>query len=291
MSSIIRIAMLNADTPVPAVRPKWGTYGQMFHDLLVAASSRTHPEVKIQSSFHDVVKSEYPESLTDVDVVLVTGSAASSYDDQEWIRALDEYILNVYTNHPRIKLFGSCFGHQLICQSLLRKCGVRVEKDPNGWELGVREIKLEEKFRSVLGQESRFNSNSSTSQKIPERMRVQFIHADHVKIPSPENIPDSLIMVGHTEHCAVQGVYEPKRVLTLQGHFEFDRWTSTEIMKVFGAAWRPEVLKDTFEAIDADDDAEAAAEMVLQFLLEKDWTGNETTYEVAKGLLTPPLNA
>ena len=62
-------------------------------------------------------------------------------------------------------------------------------------------------------------------------------------------------------------------------------------MKVFGASWQPEVLKKTFEAIDADDDAEAAAEMVLRFFLEKEPSGNTTTYEVAEGLLTPPLNA
>ncbi|PVI04717.1 class I glutamine amidotransferase-like protein [Periconia macrospinosa] len=291
MSSTIRIAMLNADTPVPVVRPKWGTYGQMFHDLLVAATSRTCSEVKIQSSYHDVVKLEYPESLADVDVVLVTGSAASSYEDQEWIHQLDEYILDVYTQHPRIKIFGSCFGHQIICQSLLKKYGVRVEKDPNGWELGVQEIKLEEQFRNAVGQGSRFDSDAKFSKYIPERMKVQFIHGDHVKIPSPESIPSSWLMVGHTKHCAVQGVYEPSRVLTLQGHFEFDRWTSTEIMKVFGASWQPEVLQKTFEAIDADDDSEAAAEMVLRFFLEKEPTGDTATYEVAKGLLTPPLDA
>ncbi|CAI6332392.1 unnamed protein product [Periconia digitata] len=292
MSSTIRIAMLNADTPVPVVRPNYPTYGQMFHNLLVAATSRLCPEIKIQSSYYDVVKSEFPESLADVDVVLVTGSAASSYDDQEWIRLLDKYILEIYTNHPRIKLFGSCFGHQIICQSLLRRYGVRVEKDPNGWELGVQEIELEAKFRAALGSnELQVNSDLRLPKKIPETMRVQFIHADHVKIPSPPALPESWLMVGRTEHCGVQGVFQSNRVLTLQGHFEFDRWISTEIMKVFGASWQPMELKKTFEAIDADDDAEAAAELVLQFFLEKERNGDSMTYQVAKGLLTPPLNA
>lgn len=218
--------MLNADTPVPAVRPTWGTYGKMFHDLLVAAASRILPLLKIESTDYDVQNLEYPESLSEVDVVLVTGSASSSYEEKEWIRRLDDYVLDLYLNHPHIKMFGSCFGHQLICESLLRGHGVRVEKDPNGWELGVKSIKLEERFRQTLGKTSRSSLKPDYDEEIPEKMRVQFVHADHVTIPSVDALPQSWMIVGTTEQCAVQGLYEPKRVFTLQGHFEFDRFST-----------------------------------------------------------------
>ncbi|KAF2643832.1 class I glutamine amidotransferase-like protein [Massarina eburnea CBS 473.64] len=286
MSSKICIAMLNTDTPVPIVRPRFDTYGQMFNELLVAAASRICPTADIQSTYHDVVQLEYPESLVDVDVVLVTGSVASAYDDMEWIRRLDRYLLDVYIRHPRVKLFGSCFGHQMICQSLLRNYGVRVEKDPQGWELGVREIKIEDNFRKALGQRSRIPLDPQFAGETPDTIRIQFIHADHVKIPEPDAIPEQWLMLGKTKHCTVQGVYEPGRVLTMQGHFEFDRWVSTENMKVFGATWNEDVLEQTFRCIDADDDSEAAAEMVLRFILEEE--AYETTDEVVTGLLTPP---
>jgi GMP synthase-like glutamine amidotransferase len=279
--------MLNADTPVPTVRSTWATYGDMFRDLLVAAASRIAPNVEVQSINYDTQKLEYPESLADIDAILITGSASSSYDDEDWIRRLDQFVVDVYKNHPHVKIFGSCFGHQMVCESLLREHGARVENDPNGWELGVKEIKLHERFREQLGKKKE-PMLQPESRKIPKTLRVQFVHADHVLLSSPEALPSSWILVGSTPHCAVQGVYEPGRVFTLQGHFEFNRWVNTEIMKIFGATWKPDVLRETLEAIDADDDAEVAAELVLQFMLEKERGGASRTHQVTGGLLTPP---
>jgi GMP synthase-like glutamine amidotransferase len=286
--------MLNADTPVPAVLPTWGTYGDMFRDLLVAAASRIAPDVEIQSTNYDTQQLEYPESLAAVDVVLITGSASSSYDDKEWIRRLDQFVVDVYTNHPHVRIFGSCFGHQIVCDSLLRSCGARVEKDPNGWELGVQEISLHEAFREHLGQGAKSSLRPGPgSRETPQTLRMQFVHADHVLL-KPEALPSSWLTVGNTPHCAVQGVYEPSRILTFQGHFEFNRFVNTELLKVFGATWKPEVLKQTLEAIDADDDADMAAEMVVQFILEAGVAGQAAvtasgSHQVTGGLLTPPL--
>lgn len=282
MSSKLRIAMFNTDTPVPTVRPKWGTYGKMFEDLLVAVASRFTPNVSLEVTEWDTQKFEYPHSLANIDVILITGSAASSYDSDEWIHRLDDYVLDVYKNHRHVKMFGSCFGHQLLCQSLLREHGVVVEKDPNGYELGVKEIRLDNKFRKSLGNGSIF------SRKTPEALRVQMVHQDHVVIPDPDSLPDSWMAVGTTQHCAVQGLYDPSRIFTLQGHFEFNRFVNTEILKVFGAKWDPQRLQDGLDAVDADDDAEFIAEMVLQFMLEKEGFDGPAHRKVS-GLLTPPL--
>ncbi|KAJ4351243.1 uncharacterized protein N0V89_006582 [Didymosphaeria variabile] len=278
----LRIAMFNTDTPVPTVRHKWSTYGVMFQELLVAAASRFTPDLTIEITEWDIQKFEYPPSLADIDVILVTGSAAASYDADEWISRLDDYVLDVYKNHRHVRMFGSCFGHQLICQSLLREYGVRVEKDPNGYELGVKEIRLNERFRKTLGGGSVF------SRKTPGSLRVQMIHQDHVVIPTLESLPESWMVFGATQHCAVQGMYDPARIFTLQGHFEFNRFVNTEIMKVFGGKgkWPSQMLQDGLDGVDADDDAEFLGEIVLQFMLEKE--GSEGHRQV-NGLLTPPL--
>jgi GMP synthase-like glutamine amidotransferase len=293
MARTIRIAMLNTDIPVPNVFGKRGTYGNIFHELLSTASQRISPSTKIASTDYDVKKFEYPSSISDFDIILITGSASSAYDDVDWIHKLDAYVLDIYLNHPHVKMFGSCFGHQLICQSLLKAHGVVVEKDPNGWELGVKEIKLTEEFRQTLGGRSVSSEKKLPGGKLrtlPDKMRLQFVHADHVKLPS-HSLPDSWIVVGSTQHCAVQGIYQPGRILTYQGHFEFDKFVNTETLNIFGAAWDAEVLRETLEACDAEDDAEVAAEIVLQFLLEGS-SGNEkvqVTRAVVGGLLTPPL--
>ncbi|KAK9772893.1 putative Glutamine amidotransferase domain-containing protein [Seiridium cardinale] len=298
----VRIAMLNTDMPVPNVRSKLGTYGDIFHRLLVDAASRISPIARIKSANFDVIQGEYPGRLSDFDAIIITGSAASAYDDAEWIRKLDAYVLDVYQNHPRIKMFGSCFGHQLVCQSLFRHLGIVVEKDPKGWELGVHEIVFSDKFDAALRPSPRskclgtnerpLTPDTETSSELgepeaPESLKLQFVHADHVKIPHLEILPRSWMVVGSSKHCAVQGVYKPGRVLTLQGHFEFDRFVNSETIKVFGALWEPEKLKKALEHMDADDDADRAADIVARFLMaDLEKHGN---YDRAAGLITPPV--
>ncbi|KAH3959911.1 hypothetical protein HBI56_230560 [Parastagonospora nodorum] len=277
MAPVTRICMLNADIPVPKVFAKRApTYGRIFHQLLARAS----PNITIQSMDFDVMKDQYPSSLESFDAIIISGSANSAYDDQPWIRTLEAYIRNVYLHHPCVKIFGSCFGHQIMCQSLLKKHGVRVEKDPKGWEIGVQEVKLHERFLRA------FREGGT---RLDENMRLQFVHHDHVVIPDMESLPAEWMAVGSTDHCAVQGVYEPGRVLTLQGHFEFDRFVNNECIKYFfGSDWDQDRLDEALKAIDADDDSKTAAAMILVFFLEKGVDVIGANYGVAGGLLTPP---
>jgi GMP synthase-like glutamine amidotransferase len=279
MTSNIRICMLNADIPVPNVfAQRAPTYGRIFHQLLAQAS----PKITIQSTDFDVIQDKYPGSLEDFDAIIVSGSANSTYDDLPWIHKLDAYVRDVYTHHPHIKIFGSCFGHQIICQSLLKEYGVKVMQDPKGWEIGVKNITLHSRFREVFGKRTE-------SANVAESMRLQFVHHDHVVIPSPELLPTSWMSVGNTQHCAVQGVYEPGRVLTLQGHFEFDRFVNSECIKhFFEPIWEAERLQEALAAIEADDDSKHAARMIVGFFMEAGVAQDGAGHDVIGGLLTPP---
>ncbi|KAF7535050.1 hypothetical protein G7054_g5686 [Neopestalotiopsis clavispora] len=299
----IRIAILSTDVPVPNVRAKLGTYGDIFHRLISDAASRISPTTKIQSTEFDVVQGAYPGCLSHFDAILITGSAASAYDDVEWVRALDTYILDVYENHPRVKMFGSCFGHQIICRSLFKSLGVVVERDPKGWELGVHEIRFTDNFhaamKSSLGSKTLTTDerpltpdteqNRTIERKDPISLKLQFVHADHVRLPHTEALPRPWMVIGSSEHCAVQGVYDQSRVLTFQGHFEFNRFINSETIKVFGASWEPARLEKALDDMDADDDALRAADIVMGFLLTDYQNGG--IYESVKGLMTPPLEA
>ncbi|KAL4723050.1 hypothetical protein ACLX1H_010291 [Fusarium chlamydosporum] len=230
MSSLpltLRIAMLNADTPVPNVlADRAPSYGHIFHELLVKAAFRVAPGLSIESEFFDIHYGFYPDSITKFDAVFVSGSGASSYEDKEWIKQLDAYIANIYAEHPRIKLFGSCFGHQMICQSLLRESGIYVEKDPKGMEVGVHAVQLEADFLKALGcsqiiteldgplTPASEDSLSFTQTTENTKLRLQFIHGDHVKIPEGKSLPPTWLPMGRTDHCAFQGAYEPNHVLT-----------------------------------------------------------------------------
>ncbi|KAF2867729.1 class I glutamine amidotransferase-like protein [Massariosphaeria phaeospora] len=325
----IHIAILNADLPVPAVRssPHTATYGAIFHTLLSSAASRLSqksatqktpsqhptqhptqtpplspspalppapaPTITITSTSFNILANAYPSSLSlpTTSALLITGSAASAYDDAAWIRRLERFLRSVYAEWPRVKVFGSCFGHQVVCRALLGG-DVVVERDPKGWEIGVQEISLAPEFREGFGKTARpllddhdcTAPSANANAPLPPTLRLQFIHADHVRLRTPRALPPGWVVVGSTPHCAVQGVYQPGRVLTLQGHFEFDRFVNRETLRVFGEGWGREVLEEGLAAVDQDDDARVVAEMVVRFLVEG-VVGEG--HEVVGGLLTP----
>lgn len=280
MAQTLHIAIFNTDIPVPEVfTRRASTYGQIFYELLSAAAARTTPHLTIESTEYDTRKLEYPATLDDVDLILITGSINSAYDDIPWVHELEQYIIDVYRDHPRVKWFGSCFGHQIIAQALLKQYNVRVDAEPKGHEIGVKSIAMDSKFRSEF---------AKSGFEVPETLRMQFIHGDFVSVPDMDVLPDTWSVLGSTPWCANQGMMEAGRVLTFQGHFEFDRFVNGETVKTFFARKAPQWLDESLKAVDADDDAELAAEMVLHFATQKPATGLETTYKKVGGLVTPP---
>lgn len=301
----LRVAMLNADTSVPNVYADLGTFGDILHRKLAAAADRTHAGLSVVHSVYNVVIGEYPDSLDDWDAFFITASAASSYDDEAWIKRLEEYIVMMYKTHPQIKLFGSCFGHHIICQALLKNYGVHVAKRPDGWEIGVSEVEFTNDFRETFSQvgstaakegrvrlPSRLPTPESESEDdgdktsgfvkgvgrvVPKSAYLEFVHADEVVLPSPDfSLPEPWKLLGSTEHCKVPGIYQPGRVLTLQGHFEFDTFKSQETMRIFGADEVSNPQQDKGPGAGKTsgpecDGPEAVVDILVQFL-EEDYT-------------------
>lgn len=292
--------MLNADTSIPNVYANMGTFGDILHRILAEAASRMQEDLTIQHTVFDVVKGEYPRSLGKFDVVLITASAASSYHLEPWIQELERYIVSVYRDNARVKLFGSCFGHHIICQALLKDHGLRVEKSPKGWEIGVSPVVLAEDFRKAYAVSIQSKPTDNYAQyagrlpspddedtdincrriqkdpatpPIPQSVRLQFVHEDQVIMPyGNESLPEPWCLLGSTDHCAVQGVYQPGRVFTLQGHFEFDKFESQQTKRIFGADTSSSQDKTTAHhnldgaLTDEIDDGYLVAEMVVRFL-------------------------
>lgn len=313
--------MLNADTSIPNVYADMGTFGDILHRVLAEAASRMEEDLTIQHSVFDVVKGEYPIYLENFDVVLITASAASSYHLEPWIQKLERYIVSVYRDNARAKIFGSCFGHHIICQALLNDHGLRVEKSPKGWEIGVSPVALTEKFRKAYAASIQRKPTNSYSQYagrlpspddedsdimfprtlndltdfvVPQNVRLQFVHEDQV-VMSPGNtpLPESWCWLGSTDHCAVQGVYQPGRVFTLQGHFEFDKFESQQTKRIFGADTSTSHQRTASHHIsdgaltDEIDDGYLVAEMVLRFLSSTGGENGMTVLEQQDTLLTP----
>ncbi|KFZ23283.1 hypothetical protein V502_02243 [Pseudogymnoascus sp. VKM F-4520 (FW-2644)] len=286
----LHIAVINCDTPVPHVLAARGLCSDIFASLLRRATEfyADWKTTTLVFTAYDAVKGELPlqQDLEKLDGLLLSGSTASAYDPTPWVVKLASFLTNTYHNNPSVRLFGSCFGHQIICHAIfsysssvgpsitlpspsstislassLSPLPSVVSQDPKGWKLGLHDISLSPQFLSHFGP---VPSNPAS----PSQMRLRFTHADHVILPS---LPSDFLSVGRSEHCALQGVYKTGRVLTFQGHPEYDEWINIETITSYGATiWTEEVLQEALEKLKkGEDDNLYAARVMLDFLVEE----------------------
>ncbi|KAF7125979.1 hypothetical protein CNMCM5793_002338 [Aspergillus hiratsukae] len=311
----IHIAILDLDIPVPTVYAARGLYSSQFTHLLAAAAARLseslNKEITISTSSYDVIGGIFPPAhllrpplaqgkemgMGGIDAILLTGSSASVYraDQHPWIPSLQAFLVEVYTRYPHIKLFGSCFGHQMLAQVLVPGCVA--EGCPSGYEVGIGGVTLDKEFVARFGFPFPLSPLPGGEGK-EMRLQLQLIHGDWVVASG--GLQGDWVNVGSTPRCPIQGLYRRGRVLTFQGHFEFDVFVNRETCLEFARRWRwdEEVIAGYLRAIEAGgagDDAEVAAEMVVWFFAGGDVAvrhadfGQNEVKMMDGGLLTPPL--
>jgi GMP synthase-like glutamine amidotransferase len=116
------IGILETGRPPRALRPRFGTYPDMFEALL----GHGH-----DYRVFDVQAGNLPDPDAPFDGHVITGSPAGAYDDLPWIGPLEGFLRAV---KGRTKLVGICFGHQIMAQAF----GGRVEKSAKGWGVGLQ---------------------------------------------------------------------------------------------------------------------------------------------------------
>ncbi|KAE8386185.1 class I glutamine amidotransferase-like protein [Aspergillus alliaceus] len=312
MDRTIHLAIIDADIPARGLYEARGLYSSQFERVLqtgVAQLNQTEQyrsyKVGLRVTAYDLVGGVYPpfellrsyhrqfpnsvhsprgkpeprkankiaELNQPIDAILITGAAAGAYetDKYPWILELEGYIKRVYAEYPHVRILGSCFGHQLIAQALFSKEDrVVVEKSPLGREAGLYTIQLDSEFTEYFPIVSGLHHGLS----------IQMMHADWVTVkPRPgtsENasirLPRPWVNIGRTDICPIQGLYNPGRILTIQGHFELDAFalsrTCIEFAPLLG--WSQEFLDTVMGQIgDAPhykDDADMVAKVVVLFL-------------------------
>lgn len=117
----MKLAILETGAPPTQLQARFGTYPQMFDQLLGGTND----------SF-DVQSLQFPEQAEDYDAYLITGSSAGVYEDLPWIAPTMEFLRSA---KGRAKLVGVCFGHQLMAETF----GGKVIKSPKGWGIGLHQ--------------------------------------------------------------------------------------------------------------------------------------------------------
>lgn len=134
MKQAIRIAILDSVPEVYWADDLGITDAQKFIDLLQPLNEAASYDVYFTS------KQQFPERIEDYDAILVTGSPCSVHDKHEWITRLTELVREAHER--RLRIIGSCFGHQLLARAF----GGDVGHNENGWVIGNYAVHIDGDF-------------------------------------------------------------------------------------------------------------------------------------------------
>lgn len=186
----MKIGILEVEQLKPEIYKKYGSYGDMTIRLLGLIDEN----VSFQT--YQAISGEYPKDSNKCDAFLITGSKASAYDKEPWIKQLEDYIKTLAEQQK--KLIGICFGHQLIAQAL----GGKVEKSNKGWGVGVMA--------------SEILMNKPWMQPAQQQFSLLVSHQDQVI-----ELPDGAERIACSDFCINSSYQVSNHILTFQGHPEF----------------------------------------------------------------------
>lgn len=244
----LRVAVLECDNPPPGAVKVYGSYGGLFTSLLGAAASSLSPplpkEDLIISAFN-VKQQIYPPSLDNIDGVLISGSKASPFEDEPWILKLVEYVKQILAQ-DRVRIVGVCFGHQIVGRAL----DVPVGRSSAGWELSVTDLELTDVGKEVFGQ---------------DKLAIHQLHRDVVA-----TYPEGVVPLAHTDKCLNHAMYIPRRVITIQGHPEYNDEILGEILVARNKSGiiDDESFKSAMARLKNKHDGVLVARAFLKFLME-----------------------
>lgn len=165
--------------PDPAVAAH-GDYAELYAELLGGQGFGFHA--------WNVFEGALPESCSDMDGWLISGSKFGAYEDHAWIAPLETFIQDCVEN--AVPIVGICFGHQIIAQAL----GGKVEKSDAGWVVGRT-------MYDFAGLE----------------LPLMAWHQDQVT-----EVPEGALVLASSATCPNAAILYGDRAFTFQAHPEFD---------------------------------------------------------------------
>ncbi len=186
-----KIAIIITGHVADQLIPKYGTYFQMFVELLQPIIPNA------EFCEFDVTKGQWPTDPQEFDLYVISGSRHGVYEDFPWIKRLEDYVRTLA--ETKRATLGICFGHQIMAQAL----GARVEKFDKGWHVGLKEYQEARPPKITPNDLAIFSSPT--------------IHQDQV-MTTPHNAKVWM----KNKYCAIAGLrYEGIPLISIQAHPEF----------------------------------------------------------------------
>lgn len=188
-------------TPDP-MQAKFGRRPEQFQKML----AQTGEDFTFETVF--VLDGEPLPDPTQVEGVVITGSAASAYENLDWLEPLRAFIRAAYANGT--PMLGVCFGHQIMADAL----GGKVEKSGKGWGIGRHTYAM--------------TSKDDALKDLPNAVSIMASHQDQVVTP-PANA-DTFLASEFTPYAGL--VYQNGAAISVQPHPEFDKAYSLGLVEL-----------------------------------------------------------
>jgi GMP synthase-like glutamine amidotransferase len=220
--------------------PTPGNYQEEYSTLIMEFSRRVFPDKLVKD--YKVAQGEWPQSIDECEVWLITGSPKAAYDPDPWIEELKKFVVRLDAHKK--KLIGICFGHQVISAAL----GGEVIQSPKGWGVGVREFEITQQQKWM---------------KPPlQQVSLLFSHQDQVVA-----LPKGAKLLAQDGFCEFQMYQLADHILTLQGHPEFSVSFAKSRLESRKEKVAPEVYQKAMDSFESPKDDKVIAEWIRNFSL------------------------
>lgn len=231
----MKIGILQCDSTMEQFRADHGNYPEMFISLFQSV------DPDLEFNIYDIQAEQFPQISEECDAYLITGSRFSVYDDEPWIRKLEEYVLTLHNS--RFPLLGICFGHQMIAKAL----GGKTEPAQQGWGVGVQN------YQTV--------STKKWIQPALKQFSLLASHKDQVT-----ELPAGAELIAESEFCPNAAFRIDNHILTFQGHPEFQKKYSKALMQLREKILGPEVFEGGMKSLEQTIQAQQITNWMLNFL-------------------------
>ncbi len=182
----------------------------------------------------DLSEGQFPDSLDSCDAWITSGSRHSVYETVDWIAKFAALVSQLH--QERRRLLGICFGAQMMAHAL----GGRVERAPEGWQVGIKE--------------AGFTDGQS--------LRIIHSNADQITVLAPGMVRLATSVANPNEVVAVG-----EHFLGLQGHPEFTADYAAKLMEARRGSLIPDdVVEAGLTSLVQSADTAAWKALTLDFL-------------------------